>query len=975
MLTLLHILFLCTYLCLHYFSFGSSRKDAVFALELAQSIHGQQINDTADVTLELYHYSSLSPFLIAKLELNKGVEVVAIKNPSASCIVDSLSMTRLTDVVLVEPSIVLMSQPMQQKKEKPVLSPKIICNRTSIEVGSVTSTSLMIDDDLKAFAKLQKDCKFQRLYSYRSSIQAGALVMQDILLNGSPVNLSSSYVGTMHTPGRYSYSLFSHLSTFAFMYPARSNIDWISNHDNGSLVCGGSESIFVDCTIDVHLQIELFLHRHRDWIRVLLLDRPIGLIAYDGGLVPQDGSTFTTDGMNEPRVCSSFNSLEGAKRSITAAGGDNKRIMLNIDLVMTLDRTNIAMHNNKEFGPIKFEQNSVQSISSMTLAEVQNTLRNPCIPRDLIRLWLDENTYHVYDTCRGCSQGVASAREFLDEIVMGYDIDIIFDLKAPHHSGQEIQAQQIVSMIHNESRSQADKQRLLERVKIRYFSVDRNEDLILEVLPKYVYDKISSGSFPSELKVYINAPSKVACLRLGQWARGKEIHLAGCFVIEGHIDVARSWQDISERNNIINTLRSTEDIQIICDVPRKQIQPDTNFWKNGLVSCVEDGYDWINYPFPVSSKADHSIPPSSVLTSIALDGSLMQTSLSSLNLEISKPQVASAWQEYVSHWGVASPFDWKPLRQHFSFVGEKEQNIAVQAVPNNSGDNIFRCVTKILTVMLFLRLEELGLLSIDDVINGLLYKVTWRQVFTNTAGIDGIHAGAEFHYSNSLWSHVSEFVQTITDVPFVEAVKYYILDPIGLTGSYDVNTLFPPFAARGFLGSNEDLLLIGSTLTSGGVSPKTRLRVISASSADTMLKDWTSAQNVTTSFRNDETVKSMKRFNYGGEMAFPVQVVDGYGMGLWRVKGWRTKGRELSPVRGWLAMGSSEAVMYFDTDDIVVAMCAPKQILGLELTAPFAKVVRDLGSRIDEAYLNQAIVHNTRGNLYLRGGAKALTQS
>jgi hypothetical protein len=91
-------------------------------------------------------------------------------------------------------------------------------------------------------------------------------------------------------------------------------------------------------------------------------------------------------------------------------------------------------------------------------------------------------------------------------------------------------------------------------------------------------------------------------------------------------------------------------------------------------------------------------------------------------------------QECISHWGVTSLFDWKPHQQHCWFVGGKQQNIAVQAVPNNS-DNIFRCATKILAVMLFLRLEELGLLFIDDVINRLPYKVARRHVFSNNASI------------------------------------------------------------------------------------------------------------------------------------------------------------------------------------------------------------------------------------------------
>jgi hypothetical protein len=895
--------------------------------------------------------------------------VVNIKNPSTSCIVNSLSITRLAHVVLVEPSIVLLSQHGEQKeKRRSLLTPTTICAHPSVKVGSVTSTSLELDEDLKVFAMLQKECKFQHTFSYQSSIEAGAIVKEDVLLKYNSFNLQSgstqsinqsNYVGKIHMFEQF----YVHTSVVAFMYPVRSNIDWVSNHDNASLVCGTSKATLVACTIDIKLQIEASLHRYRDWKRVLLLDRPVGWIAYDGGIVPQDLGTSSIRGINEASSCSSFNSLEGAKKSITAGGRDRNRTILNIDLVMTVDNVNVAMHTNEGFGPIKFEQNSAQSLSSMTFKEAQNSLRNPCLPSNLIHLWLDENNYHSFDTCRGCSQSVANAKQFLDDIALGWDTDIIFDLKAPQDVGQEIQVQQILSEIKNDSRSEADRQKLLERVKIRYFSNNNK----LDILPVHVFEKINSSRFPSELKVYINAPSKLTCLRLAQWAREKNTHLAGCFVIEGDIDITRSWQELSDKSQITNTLASMKDVKLICDVPRKQLHPDVSLWKNGLVMCVEDGYDWIHYPFPVSSKADNSMPSSSVLTSIVLDETLFKDSFfHALDLTRSKSHIVSAWQDYVSHWGITSPFDWKPHQQHWLFVGEQQQDIMVQAVLNKS-KNIFRCVTKILTVMLFLRLEELGLLSIDDAINNLPYKVTWRHVFTNTAGVDGKDAGNKFVYSNSLWSHVSDFVMTVTGVPFVEAVEYYILNPIGLSGSYDVNTLFPPFTARGFTGSHEDLLLIGSTLASGGVSPKTRLRVISTSSTDEMLKDWTRSQNVTASFEKDETVKSMKRFQYDGDNSFPFGVVDGYGMGIWLVKGWRTKGHQTSHVRGWLAMGSSEAIMYFDTDDLVVGMCAPKQILGLELTAPFAKVVRDLGSRLeDEAYLNPIVSHEFRNNKQLR---------
>jgi len=936
-----------------------SRADVVQALELAHSIDEYNRNGT-DVKLELYHQSSLSPFLTAKLESYEGVQVVEIKKPSSSCIVDSLLITGITDVVLVETSIVFISQPAQPEK-KESLAPTSICNPTSTSVrrrraGTVTSTSFQLDIGLKSFINLQKDCKFQHAYSYQSGLEAGTIAKENMFIEEISGDVPASYVGAVHTPGHYSHGLFSHTPTYAFMYPLQGNIELMSYHSRSKFVCGESGSLLTDYDGDLSLQLMATFHRYNEWKRILLLDRPVGWIAYDGGIVPQDES-IGTDGF-----CSSFNSLEGAKRSIIA-GGDINRTMLNIDLVLTADGENVAMHESTTFGPIAFEGNQVKSVASLTLADVENTLRNPCLPNTLIKQWFDENAYRSYDTCHGCSQSISRAIQFIDDIALGYDTDIIFDLKGTNIVGQENQVRQILSIIQNDSRSESEKRTLLERVAVRYFSVDKNQNLALEVLPNHIYAEIDAGRFPRELKVFVNTPSREACARLVKWARGKGANLAGCFVVEGHDGVAESWRNVSETMLIPPSLATLNGEKLICDVPRKQDHPDASIWRSGLVSCVENGYDWIHYPLPVSSKADHSTPSSSMLASVGPEsGTLIENSLVALNTTKLKSSVVSAWHEYVSHWGVTSPFDWNPNQQQWTFIGQKQQNVSAQIALNNN-DNIFRCVSKILTVMLFLRLQELGLLSIDDEISGLLHKVTWRQIFTNTAGILGEDAGGKFQYSNSLWKSVADFVQTLTGVSFIEAVQYYILDSIGLMGSFDVNTMVPPFTARGYLGSNEDLLLIGSTLASGGVSPKTRLRVISSSSVDEMLKDWTSEQNVTESFSKDLTVKTVRK-------TFAFEAVDGYGMGIWRVKGWRKKGHNLSPVHGWMAMGGYETIMYFDTDDIVVAMCAPKAVKRLHLTYPFAKFVSDLGARIDAAFTKSDGLPSGTGHTHtrLRGG-------
>ena len=148
-----------------------------------------------------------------------------------------------------------------------------------------------------------------------------------------------------------------------------------------------------------------------------------------------------------------------------------------------------------------------------------------------------------------------------------------------------------------------------------------------------------------------------------------------------------------------------------------------------------------------------------------------------------------------------------------------------EVVLKSKPDHIFRCVTKILTILLFLRLEEMNLLSIDDIIEAESSSgrnVTWKHIFSNTATISN-----EFEYSNEKWTYAQAFIEQLLGTTFEEAVSYHILVPMGLTGYFEKQTEYPPIVARGYRGSNEDLLIIGSTLASGGVSPKTALRVIS----------------------------------------------------------------------------------------------------------------------------------------------------
>ena len=115
------------------------------------------------------------------------------------------------------------------------------------------------------------------------------------------------------------------------------------------------------------------------------------------------------------------------------------------------------------------------------------------------------------------------------------------------------------------------------------------------------------------------------------------------------------------------------------------------------------------------------MPFESNLTSISFDGALIADTLSSTKL-----MKTPGFREYVSHWGMISPYNWKPRRQQWSFNGNEHKHIEDMTLSNNANKHVFCCVTKIITVMLFLRLEELGLLSMNDTICGLPHKVTWQ---------------------------------------------------------------------------------------------------------------------------------------------------------------------------------------------------------------------------------------------------------
>ena len=127
-------------------------------------------------------------------------------------------------------------------------------------------------------------------------------------------------------------------------------------------------------------------------------------------------------------------------------------------------------------------------------------------------------------------------------------------------------------------------------------------------------------------------------------------------------------------------------------------------------------------------------------------------------------------------------------------------------------------------------------------------------------------------------------------------------------------------------------------MASRGVSPKTRKQVVSAGIVDAMLTNSINTPNLTESFPKDAVVTEMtKVYNRTGE--FPNGFVEGYGMGIWVVDGWRHTAQGL-PIKGWLAQGTG--MIYFDTTGLVYTFF-PKGGFTAAFIRAFRRIIRSIG--------------------------------
>jgi len=423
--------------------------------------------------------------------------------------------------------------------------------------------------------------------------------------------------------------------------------------------------------------------------------------------------------------------------------------------------------------------------------------------------------------------------------------------------------------------------------------------------------------------------------------------VTGCFVHINGSTMNQSGQVFHQRIEMASKLGKLEENSYhLSIIPRiLNTTPKTiRLWRKAFIEGVKSGFGFIPFPFSIcreiKRREDSDTPHFSHTKSRLVDV---------IKSHIENATKSDGWETYSSSWGIGNMQDWDSI-ENWRFNGTKLLGREARSTSNIS-PSTFRCISKVLVVMLFLRLEELDMADITEPLPlklpnrwGIPARIpSLKNIFTNQA--PG-RVRRKFKYTNSPWKYVPAAAENSTSKPFLTAMKDYILGPMGISGRFDINTQHAPYASRGFNGNLEDLLLIGSTLMNRGLSPKTKQRIISPHSVDRVLKMTTLFQR----YEPDFIVRQMKIFESTdgpNGTKFPNPAVDGYCLGLWHVNGWRHD-NEGKPIEGWLSIGSGEALLYFDRTGLVVGMLASEK-RDFGFTNTFPKVVRDFRSAVDEA--------------------------
>ena len=690
--------------------------------------------------------------------------------------------------------------------------------------------------------------------------------------------------------------------------------------------------------------------------RVLWMDRSVDWVAFDAGLHLDKSSTLNT--------------IQAVLDSLDAGA-----TLINLDLAQTRDGALVAVHKNDQITPFSDRVDSLAVISQMDAAQVRQ-LTNPCVPQAVVKnvFWPDSpKSYHAY---RCQSQTMA----FFEDIVqalqvyeeqqqrqagsnMTSSVQLIIDLKAPSIESQLDQVRRITQMSRNLR---------LFSLYVRFF--ESHEKLATTVIPEQVLAVLlsedTSRAWPSTVSYYVNVPSSLACHQFASWVRqyekaGKNTsstngRFLGCFVILNNQDLLADWQEFSQRHGVGRSASQTtatipfqnssviSETIVVCDVPRYESMYNPALWDEEYVRCVQEGGvgPMIHDPFPPALNEDTSPPPS--LWAAAAERNTMLGHVSNwtgIDDIVQRQMFGSDF----SYWSVGTAAD-EPWEQWYHGRDPLDPNQEVPLellqkkktlLPNPMRSFLpFRCITKVISTLLLMKFQEMGFLSIDDFVVDETNKTqsyTYRQLLSNTAGLNGTEIGKEFHYGSDLWAVIPGAFERLTGLDFREAVDYYILWPSGMKGYYDLDTKMTPWAGRGFVGPANTLAILGGILANRGVSQKTRRQIVSAESVDQMLANVIVTPSLNASYFRDPTFLAVEsKFNLEGE--FPNHFTNGYGLAVWHVSGWRHSAQG-QPINGWLIQGIG--MIYVDTTGLVVSFYQENHF-GHTVIA-LRRIVRDTG--------------------------------
>jgi glycerophosphoryl diester phosphodiesterase len=918
----------------------TSRQSVAEAFVLIMTLNDKwEFSKRRSSAVELFHWGTISYHLQARLELYPFVTVVDLTTMAAGpshnytndverCYVQALQTTKLEHVLWIQPSIQFLLDPyyiLQTMQYVHGQDPK--CQLILARGGScVTSSSTDLTSTL---LQNRYDPHLMEIVRTHSHHSISTIIFHQTSLVAAQISEVKDRVGLWLHPSPYFHSM---VTPDSIKSPG--SVRWMRQETPQQALA--VPSIY-------HGALCIYSRYYQEARRLVLMDRPIRWVAFDGGLFWQ-------------------HSTMNSKKAVHKAHAIGVPIQT-IDLTLTHDQHLFVTHNDGEWTSYPFEGNNLPNLVSNATAKEIRTWNVACIPPETIRTWLYDNPYLIPN----CTPERVSFLE--DFFVYSIDAEVVYDLKGDSGKAQVQQAKLLAELFHDVDDT------ILQngQVAVRFFDVTNDQQLKTAILPDHAMKALSSDKSIRNLPFYLNAPSSLACKQLLTWIHSKESfgnkHVLGCFIIMDHKPTQKSWEEFVDSNKLsLNVdgmpppkLKSLPPVTVICDVPRKQANPQPSLWQTSHIACIEAGFRYIQHPWHVPMQADFSPLPSGLEEIFPEIHSRLNESIIPTRLRLAmvgSGGMDPVWSTYVSHWGFTYQSDWQ--NRHAAWF--QGADIANRSISSSEETAVFRCISKVLVAMLLLRLEELGLMNLDDPVplinEGLGEKTprpTLRYVITNRAATVENSTMPRFQYDNELWKYVPMAVEhACRGLNFTNAIQHYVLEPIGIVGKFAEDSPYPPYAARGFLGSLDDLLLTANTLSCWGVSPKTRQRVLSPASVRELLgntipdMDDDPIQRLV--FQGDTVVRSMKRFRdprylSDSNATMPIEVMDGYGMGLWCVHGWR-RTLQGNPIRGWVALGSSEAVLYFDMTGMVVAFHSPTRKMGYELTTAFSLVVSDLGDLI-----------------------------